>query len=139
MDTPGRYVIGIDLGTTNSAVAYIDTHDLLDGEVPDIRRFDIPQLVAEGVCEPRPTLPSFLYFTNAFERTAGHLGLPWEAHPACVVGMLARDQGALMPGRLVASAKSWLCHADVDRSARILPWGADTPDQACSPIEASTR
>ncbi len=139
METPSRYVIGIDLGTTNSAVAYIDTQDLRDGEEPSIHVFDVLQLVAEGECAPRPTLPSFLYFPSQHERTAGALCLPWDERPASVVGVLAREQGALVPARLVSSAKSWLCHGDVDRTANILPWGADATEQACSPVAASAR
>ncbi|HKX29366.1 MAG TPA: Hsp70 family protein [Blastocatellia bacterium] len=115
-----RFLIGIDLGTTNSAVAYIDTREA----VAAIHGFDIPQLIAEGETGSSATLPSFLYFVN--EREA-------------VAGIFAREQGALVPGRQVTSAKSWLCHDAVDRTARILPWGAEQPEQTCSPVEASTR
>jgi molecular chaperone DnaK (HSP70) len=134
-----RYLIGIDLGTTNSAVAYIDTEETPRRDIPAIHLFHIPQLVAPGEVRMLPTLPSFLYFPTPDERAAGGVRLPWDEHPGTVVGVLAREQGVLVLGRLVASAKSWLCHEAVNRTAKILPWGAEGQDAACSPVEASTR
>ena len=139
MELPSRYLIGIDLGTTNSAIAYIDRQDVTHGDVPRITIFDVLQLVAPGAVEQQPTLPSFLYFVNPHDRQAGSLALPWDKQPAYVVGVLAREHGALAPGQLVASAKSWLCHREVDRTAPLLPWGSDRPEQACSPVEASSQ
>jgi molecular chaperone DnaK (HSP70) len=139
MQSPGRYLIGIDLGTTNSAVAYIDSQEAARGAVPKIHIFQIPQLVAEGEIVAAETLPSFLYFASEDEAATGRLKLPWQQGLAPVTGILAREQGSLVPGRQVSSAKSWLCHDAVNRTARILPWGADQPDFACSPVEASTR
>src|SRR5215475_12160636 len=133
-----RYLIGIDLGTTNSAVAYVDTQEPVKGDTPSIYVFDIPQLIAEGEVGAVPALPSFLYFANEQDAPSS-LRLPWEGRPDAVAGVFAREQGALVPGRQVTSAKSWLCHDAVDRTARILPWGADHTEQACSPVEASTR
>jgi molecular chaperone DnaK (HSP70) len=133
-----RYLIGIDLGTTNSAVAYVDTEEARIGNTPAIRVFEVVQLVAAGELGSLPTLPSFLYFANE-QDVPGSLRLPWEERPKYVAGVFAREQGALVPGRQVASAKSWLCHDAVDRTARILPWGAEQSDQTCSPVEASTR
>jgi hypothetical protein len=133
-----RFLIGIDLGTTNSAVAYIDTQEPVTGAPPTIHIFEVPQLVAEGELGSLPTLPSFLYFPNEQDAPGG-MQLPWEEQPKSVAGVFAREQGALVPGRQVTSAKSWLCHDAVDRMARILPWGAERPEQACSPVEASTR
>ena len=138
MEVSSRYLIGIDLGTTNSAVAYVDTQEPITGDAPPIHVFDIPQLIAEGEVGAVPTLPSFLYFANE-QDAAGTLRLPWEERPDAVVGVFAREQGALVPGRQVTSAKSWLCHDAVDRTAKILPWGAEHTEQACSPVEASTR
>ncbi len=137
--TASRYIIGIDLGTTNTAVAYIDTRTVLEGDIPQVVPFDLLQRVAEGELEARPILPSFLYFLGEHERAAETARLPWEQSPAYVTGAFARDQGALVPGQLVASAKSWLCHDAVDRTAKILPWGVDQPQQSCSPVEASAR
>jgi len=134
-----HYIIGIDLGTTNTAVAYIDTRTVLEGDLPQIVPFDLLQLVAEGKLEALPILPSFLYFLGEHERAMASVRLPWEQSPAYVTGAFARDQGALVPGQLVASAKSWLCHDAVDRTAKILPWGVDQPQQSCSPVEASAH
>jgi molecular chaperone DnaK (HSP70) len=139
MQSTGRYLIGIDLGTTNSAVAYIDTQEVARNNTPIIHIFEVPQLVREGEVGAASTLPSFLYFAGEHDMAASGLRLPWQEQATPVVGILAREQGALVPGRQVSSAKSWLCHDAVDRTARILPWGTDQPEFACSPVEASTR
>jgi molecular chaperone DnaK (HSP70) len=114
--------IGIDLGTTNSALAWIDPAQAEDTSFPPIHIFDIPQLVAPGRIEPRRTLPSFLYLD--------------EGQP---VGTWAREQGAIVPTRLVHSAKSWLSNSDVDRTAKILPWDAGEAGRVLSPVQASAR
>jgi len=114
--------VGIDLGTTNSALAWIDPADAEDTSFPPIHIFDIPQLVAAGRVEPRRTLPSFLYLE--------------EGQP---VGTYAREQGAIVPTRLVHSAKSWLSNPDVDRTAKILPWDAGEGGRVLSPVEVSAR
>ena len=131
-----RFVVGIDLGTTNSAVCYVDTQE----SAWQIRSFRIPQLVAPGQVEAREILPSFHYQPAPGEFPAVALRLPWHTEdPEYVVGFFARDHGAVVPGRLVSSAKSWLCHTGVDRTAALLPWQA-TPDcPKISPIEASAR
>ncbi len=129
-----RYLIGIDLGTTNTACAYVDT---AAGRTIDV--FDVPQLVAPGDLRPRATLPSFLYLAGTHELPAGSLDLPWASGRDFCVGFLAREQGARVPGRLVSSAKSWLCHAEVDRTAAILPWAAADDVPRVSPVEASAR
>jgi len=131
-----RFVVGIDLGTTNSAVACVDTVRA-DRDVEDV---PLPQLVAPGRVEPRDTLPSFHYQPAAGELPAGALRLLWHAgEPDHAVGVFARDHGAAVPGRLITSAKSWLSHAGVDRTAPLLPWhgAADVP--RLSPVEASGR
>jgi len=138
MESTSRYLVGIDLGTTNSAVAYIDTQEAAKGDTPTIHIFEVPQLIAEGELGQLPTLPSFLYFANEND-ASNSLRLPWDERPNSVVGVFAREQGALVPGRQVASAKSWLCHPAVDRTAKLLPWGVDHAEQACSPVEASAR
>ena len=131
---PSRYIVGIDLGTTNCAVAYIDTV-----ESTSVHPFSIPQLVHEGTLAARPTLPSFLYLPGAHDLPVGSLALPWDQDRAYAVGEFARTQGARVPGRLLASAKSWLCHPDVDRTAAILPWDSQPEVQKLSPVEASAR
>jgi molecular chaperone DnaK (HSP70) len=168
-----QYIVGIDLGTSNTVVAY--------GEAGsgDIRVFDIDQLVSPGEVAARPLLPSVRYHAARGELSAGDLQLPWSAVPdgadeaarktakdaareaanrtardsapappanphgereveqPVVIGRLARSLGAQVPGRLVASAKSWLSHASVDRTAPILPWGAGEDIHKVSPVTAS--
>ncbi|MGA2271825.1 MAG: Hsp70 family protein [Bryobacteraceae bacterium] len=114
--------IGIDLGTTNSALAYIDEGEAEDRDFPPVRIFETPQRVAAGHVEPRRTLPSFLFLED---------GQP--------VGVYAREQGALVPTRLVHSAKSWLSNPDVDRTAKILPWDSQETGRVLSPVEVSAR
>lgn len=133
-----RYIIGIDLGTTNSAVAYVDLGQTA-GTRRKIRFFEVPQLVAPGEVAPQAILPSFLYVPGSYDLPLGSTALPWAADRDFAVGTLAREQGANVPGRLVASAKSWLCHGGVDRTADILPWEAKADVAKVSPVEASTR
>src|SRR5271166_6483506 len=136
-----RYLIGIDLGTTNSALAYIDLqrHKAGKGAAPAIREFPIPQLVAPGEVALRELLPSFLYLPGPHDLPGGATALPWDPDRTYAVGEFARNHGARIPGRLVTSAKSWLCHAGVDRSAAILPWTAPPDVPRISPVEASAR
>ncbi len=137
MGKMARYVIGIDLGTTNSALAYVDLEAA--GPEFEIKIFEIPQLVGAGRVAQRRTLPSFLYLPGEYELDPDALSLPWDQERRFAVGAFARDQGALVPGRLVSSAKSWLCHGGVDRDAKILPWGAQEGVEKVSPVEASAR
>ena len=139
MENPSRYMIGIDLGTTNSVVAYCEKQASSNPETPEIQVFQVPQLVAEGEVRAVPTLPSFLYFPNEHDLSSGGMRLPWDERPESVVGLLAREHGALVPGRQVSSAKSWLCHDAVDRRAKLLPWEAEPPEPMISPVEASAR
>jgi molecular chaperone DnaK (HSP70) len=132
---PARYIVGIDLGTTNSALACVDTR----ARRRTIQTLAIPQLVSEGRVADRPTLPSALYLAGPHDVPAGALALPWAEDRREVVGEFARIQGARVPGRLVTSAKSWLAHAGVDRSAAILPWGAADDVPRLSPVAASAR
>jgi molecular chaperone DnaK (HSP70) len=134
-----RYLVGIDLGTTNSALAYVDLDRKARGGRPDIQTFPVPQLVAPGELARRPLLPSFLYLPGAHDLPAGATALPWALDRSYAVGEFARNYGARVPGRLVTSAKSWLCHAGVDRSAAILPWTAPRDVARISPVEASAR
>jgi hypothetical protein len=132
-----RFVVGIDLGTTNSAVCYVEFGN--DDWTIDV--FSIPQLVAAGQVERRETLPSFHYEPAEGELPESALRLPWDenAEPAFSVGVFARDHGRTVPGRLVSSAKSWLCHPGVDRRAALLPWHAAADVQSISPVEVSSR
>ncbi|MCA9185863.1 MAG: Hsp70 family protein [Planctomycetales bacterium] len=128
--------MGIDLGTTNSAVSYVDTH-----QTPwHVRVFEIPQLVAPGEIESRPTLPSFHYQPADKELPSAALRLPWSSdEPRYAVGHFARDYGGASAGRMIASAKSWLSHAGVDRMADLLPWHGAADAEKLSPVEASAR
>lgn len=127
-----RHVVGIDLGTTNTVVAYA-----APGE-RSVRLFEVEQLVAPGEVRAEALLPSLRYHPSPGEFAPGALTLPWSAaDDTAVIGSLARRLGAQVPGRLVSSAKSWLSHAAVDRSAPILPWGAPDDVAKVSPLAAS--
>ena len=131
-----RFVIGIDLGTTNSAVSYVDTNI----EHWKIETFAIAQVVAAGQVEKLETLPSFYYEAMPDERASGATRLPWlKDAPAGVVGVFARDHGRTLPGRMIESAKSWLCHNGVDRKAALLPWHGAADVERSSPVEATAR
>jgi hypothetical protein len=132
-----RYVVGIDLGTTNSALAYVDTA-VGEGQDPVVLHLPLPQVVQPGTGEERPLLPSFLYLPGPNEQPAGALKLPWAPDRDYAIGEFARSFGSQVPTRLVASAKSWLCHAGIDRRQPILPWKAPEKARRVSPVEAST-
>lgn len=131
-----RFVVGIDLGTTNSALAYVDT---AAGPAAAVTPFEVPQVVAPGAVAGRPLLPSFLYLPGPGEQPAGALALPWDAGRDYAVGEFARAFGSQVPTRLVASAKSWLSHPGADRAAPILPFRAAATDRKVSPVDATTR
>jgi hypothetical protein len=135
--TSSRYVVGIDLGTTNSALAYVDTA-VPEGQDPVVHHLPIPQVVQPGTVEERGLLPSFLYLPGPNEQPAGALKLPWAPDRDFAVGEFARNFGSQVPTRLVASAKSWLCHSGVDRRQPLLPWKAPESARRVSPLEAST-
>lgn len=131
------YIVGIDLGTTNSVVAYTEKPaDGADGP-SDIRLFRIPQLVDAGVVEKREMLPSFIFLPEAHDVGRGATALPWDAAPASVVGEFARKRGGELPQRLIASAKSWLCNTMVDRTAENLPWKGPDEVSKMSSVTAS--
>lgn len=138
-----RYAIGIDLGTTHSALSYVDLQ-ASDGEKTVDGVLPIPQLSAPGTVEALPLLPSFLYLPHPDELAAGETALPWSAAgdqnvAGAIAGEFARSRGATTPIRLVSSAKSWLSHPSVDRRAAILPHDAPEEVTRVSPLEASTR
>ncbi len=136
-----RYAIGIDLGTTHCALAWVDTQ-ASDGEKVSQGVLEIPQLIGPGATEGKSLLPSFIYLPHTSEMTAGDLALPWatgNSAPDFAVGELARTRGAATPIRLVSSAKSWLCHPGVDRRGPLLPMDAPEEVLRISPLEASIR
>src|SRR3990167_9195612 len=118
MNESGRYSVGIDLGTTNSVVAYVDLQSGEDN--PALTVLPMPQLTQPGVVENRNQLPSFLYQPHESEVSAQELVLPWGSSESSQVGVIARHLGSKTPLRLVSSAKSWLCHGGVDRHGGVL-------------------
>jgi molecular chaperone DnaK (HSP70) len=130
------YIVGIDLGTTNSALAATElSQPDLAGSITCV---NVEQLIAPAEIASKALLPSSMYLLEGPELPKGSTKLPWTKDDlSFVVGEFAREQGAKVPGRLVQSAKSWLCHPGVDRNASILPWGADDWVQKQSPVKAS--
>lgn len=137
-ESGSRFVVGIDLGTTNCAMCYVDTSKA-DWRVETFR---VPQWVDLGQLDRRDTLPSFHYELTSSEAT-GHVGtLPWtteNAKASSCVGAFARDAGTRHPGRRINSAKSWLSHDGVDRTADFLPWHGDADVPRMSPVAASAQ
>src|SRR5262249_59751882 len=115
-----RYIIGIDLGTTNSVLAFLDLSRGEDEAHIEVQ--PIPQLVNPGEVAEPSLLPSFLYLPGEMDFPQGSTALPWDRKAQTVVGELARKRGAENPARLIASAKSWLSYAAVNRTSPILPW-----------------
>jgi hypothetical protein len=135
-----RYVIGIDLGTTNSALSYVENRPDADPfALPKVELLGIPQLVNPSEVRDEPLLPSFLYIPGATDFPAGSTALPWDPRPETIAGRLAQKRGVENAGRLVSSAKSWLSHGGVDRTAPILPFRAPGGVPKFSPVEASRR
>jgi molecular chaperone DnaK (HSP70) len=133
-----KYAIGIDLGTTHSALSFYE----LSSKEPRNWRESVlgtPQLTAPGTIEERALLPSFLYLPATGEFPDGSLAVPWDKKADHVVGEFARGHGVKSPARLVSSAKSWLSHAGADRTGAILPWQAPPEVPRVSPVEASAR
>lgn len=129
-----KYSLGIDLGTSNSCLSLWQTGGHAEGMA-------VTQVLGPGLVGERPLLPSALYIPAPGEYAAGSLALPWHGaeDAAVVIGSFARERGALVPDRLVSSAKSWLCNPHVDRHAAILPWQSDLEQGKVSPFEASRR
>jgi hypothetical protein len=137
---PTRYVIGIDLGTTNSALAYAEIQADADPFAPaNVQLLAIPQLVNPGEVRDEDLLPSFLYLPGPSDFPAGTLALPWDEGRSFVAGSLAQKRGVENAGRLVSSAKSWLSHSGVDRTAPLLPFRAPDGVDRISPVDASSR
>ena len=130
-----RYVIGIDLGTTNSVVAW----SALKDDQPQVQLLPVPQLVAANTIESRPMLPSFLYLCTADESAAHTFALPWSDDATFATGHAARNLSAEFPDRTIGAAKSWLGHSKVDRHQAILPWQASSDLTKISPVTASQR
>jgi len=132
-----EFIVGIDLGTTNSALAYCKKPD--ESESAPIEVALIPQILNPNEVAERTLLPSFLYVPGDLDFPKGSLSLPWDTSPEFIVGELARKRGAESPGRLVASAKSWLSYAAANRTEPILPWQAPREVKKLSPVDVSSR
>jgi molecular chaperone DnaK (HSP70) len=132
-----RYAIGIDLGTTNSALAFTRTDVVADA--PAVELALIPQLTSANEISSEPLLPSFLYIPGERDFPAGSTAVPWDENPRYVVGKLAQRRGAEVSSRLVSSAKSWLSYSSVDRTAAMLPWKAAEGLGRISPVDASAE
>lgn len=133
-----EYIIGIDLGTTNSVVSYTQTK-LKAGQAPVVQVLKIPQTVDAGVVEAKEMLPSFILAPGPHDVPQGALNLPWKEESAFAIGEFAKKRGAEIPQRLISSAKSWLCHPLVDRNKAILPWNSPGDCPKLSPVEASAK
>ena len=131
-----RYAVGIDLGTTHTALAYAPIPEDPTAAAPAVEVLSVPQLVAQGTVEARELLPSFFYVAHESD---GPQALPWDKKRTYVVGEHARARGVDAPARVITSAKSWLGHPTVDRRGAILPPGAPEDVERISPVEASWR
>jgi len=134
-----RFVVGIDLGTTNTGLAFVDTAvspEVLEESI--VATFPVDQVVAPGSVDQRMTLPSAVYIAGGSELPEGSLNLPWRHELRVAIGAFAREQGGKIPTRFIHSSKSWLCHGGVDREARILPPGSPEEDARRSPAEIAT-
>ncbi len=136
-----RFLVGIDLGTTNTVVAYCEITDNL--EQSEVSLFDIDQLIGPGEVVRKPLLPSFRYHPAVGQISPSDLTLPWDNEPVAgdinnvIVGEWGRELGAKVEGRQVSSAKSWLSHQAVDRNSDILPWAGAQDVDKVSPVIAS--
>ncbi len=136
MKQNSRYIVGIDLGTTNCVVSFIDKEKSMDQ--PQTELFRILQVTDSGVVEEKEILPSFLYIPSEAELPEKSLSLPWAQEMGFTVGTFARRRGAEVPLRLVSSSKSWLCYPNIDKTSPLLPWNAPEEIHKISPLEASS-
>ncbi|MEN6483773.1 MAG: Hsp70 family protein [Syntrophobacteraceae bacterium] len=131
-----KYIIGIDLGTTHCALAYTESVPQ-EGSERSICIFQVPQVVGPGEVNSRSLLPSFIFLPGPHDVPQGSIALPWKPEADFTVGEFARRRGAELPNRLVSSAKSWLSHTGIDRTAPVLPWDSPPDSRKTSPVEAS--
>src|ERR1700733_16001386 len=129
-----RFSLGIDLGTSNSAIAL---EDFGSGRNEIV---EITQILGPNQIAKRPTLPSALYIPHPDEFPEKAVRLPWSKDAAdSIIGHFARDHGALIPDRLITSAKSWLSNFHIDPKKPVLPWKSDIKEQKLSAFECSRR
>jgi molecular chaperone DnaK (HSP70) len=132
MDTNSKYMIGIDLGTTNSTLAYVEA----GGESFEIQQFSIPQITSNGMQGEDASLPSFIYLPLAEELETKTVGVEWDPERSYCVGTYARNRGGELSERLIASPKSWLCHSGIDRRENILPLSSGEVEKKMSPLNS---
>jgi hypothetical protein len=134
-----RFSVGIDLGTTHCVLSYLDLSKTAEDptQKPELITMAIPQLTQPGLIEEKQQLPSFIYMAHESELNAADIALPWNAQPSVIAGSIARELGSKTPIRLVASAKSWLCHSGIDRHAAFLPAGSPEEVAKISPVTAT--
>ncbi len=132
-----RFSVGIDLGTTHCVLSYLDLQ--AEGDEKPHKMLAIPQLTSPGNIEDKLQLPSFIYQAHESELSLGDVALPWNAEPDVILGAMARDLGSKTPIRLVASAKSWLCHGTIDTRSAILPFNSPEEVEKVSPFDATYR
>ncbi|MGC9461680.1 Hsp70 family protein, partial [Vibrio genomosp. F10 str. 9ZD137] len=133
-----RFSVGIDLGTTHCVLSYTENGTESDPSVqPDVHVLSIDQLTAPGTVESKDQLGSFLYQPHEHEMNPASRVLPWSTEPTALVGAIARNLGAKTPIRLIASAKSWLCHGGVNRRDAFLPAGSPEDVEKVSPLRAT--
>ncbi len=131
-----KFIVGIDLGTTNCVLSYIRIDDIKEGDIPPIKVMEVLQLVSPKQIDSLKLLPSFIYLPTQAEKDSNALTTPWDPFADRVIGKYARERGAEVPSRLISSAKSWLCHPAIDRNAPILPIDAPPDCTKLSPIAA---
>jgi len=127
-----KYIIGIDLGTTNCVVSYIDK------SYGESMILSIPQITQPGIVENIDRLPSFIYIPTESELENKSLALPWDENISYVIGQYAMERGAQVPNRLISSSKSWLCHPNIDKTKAILPWNGAESIVKISPVQAAS-
>ena len=130
-ETQSRYIIGIDLGTTNSSLSYVDTH----ADEPTVQLLKIPQIIAPGEIEALDSLPSFLYLADENTSASGQLKMPWQEDASICAGLHARKIASSQPSRVASSAKSWLCTPGQDPTAEYLP-ADEQAERKVSPVDA---
>jgi len=135
MTNPSKFVIGIDLGTTNCTLSYAS----VDQENPEIQQFNVAQVVAPGTQAEQLSLPSFVYLPLQEELDSKIAGVEWESDRKYCVGTFARNRGSELADNLVASAKSWLCHSGINRRENILPTTHEDNDSKISPLDACSK
>ena len=132
-----KYIIGIDLGTSNTVVSYAKNGN--KDEIPEFKIFEIPQIINPGEILERPVLPSFVYFPDKNEKNNDKFTLPWKDDETFIIGEYAKKRGGEIPERQISSAKSWLCSQNVQREEKILPWNSGEVETKLSPVMVQTE